>query len=175
MKGILKGIRGWLGNALVWGVGWSSVTVPIMGVLHVMGVDYFPSGLAALIAKNLFAMGFVAGGTFSTYLGLAHRNKGLDELRPRRFALVGAVFSGLLVPTFTVLPGLGILLGGSFNGAMAGGIALAAALGGATAFGTVKIAQNAALTSGTQSGASLSPGRQRRLTEETSGGQEERA
>lgn len=155
MKGILKRIRGWLGNALVWGAGWSLVTIPIMGVLHLMGLDYFPSGLATLIAKNLFAMGFVAGGAFSTYLGLAYRNRGFDELRPRRFALVGAVFSVLLVPTFTFLPGLGMLLGGSFNGAVAGGIALAAALGGVTAFGTVKIAQNAALEAGPQSGERL--------------------
>jgi hypothetical protein len=170
MKGLLKRIRGWLGNALVWGVGWSLFSVPIMGVLHLMGLDYFPLGLAALIGKNLFAMGFVAGGTFSTYLGLAHRNKRLDELRPRRFALVGAIFSGLLVPTFTILPGLGMFLGGSFNGAMAGGIALAAALGGLTAFGTVKAAQKAALITSPPSGSELGPGRGELLKDETSRG-----
>ena len=85
MNGFLKRVRGWLGNALVWGVSWSLVTIPVMGVLHLMGLDYFPVGMATVIAKNLFAMGFVAGGTFSTYLGLAHRNKGLEELRPWRF------------------------------------------------------------------------------------------
>lgn len=169
MKGILRRMRGWLGNALVWGVSWSLITIPVMGVLHLMGLDYFPLGMATVIAKNLFAMGFVAGGTFSTYLGLAYRNKGMDELRPWQFGLVGAVFSGLLVPTFTILPGLGMLFGGSFTGAMAVGIALAAALGGTTAFSTVKIAQNAALTGGAEPPGRLGPAQGTLLAELATG------
>jgi hypothetical protein len=46
-------------------------------------------------------------------------------------------------PMFTFGTGLGMFLGASFYGAVAGGVALGAILGGVTAFGSVKIAQNA--------------------------------
>jgi hypothetical protein len=120
-----------------------------MGLLYVTGYGYLALPIAPHVARTLFAMGFVAGGSFSTYLGLAYRNKRFEELRPRRFALVGSVFAGLLVPGFSFVPGMGMFLGGSFYEAMAWSVALAAALGGVTAYSTVKIAQAAALSPGT--------------------------
>jgi len=104
-------------------------------------------------------MGFVAGGSFSTYLALAYRNKGFDELRPWRFAFIGAVFGGLLVPVFGtvpgLVPGLGMYLGASFFEAMAASVGVAAVLGSATAFSTVKMAQSAALGSGSRGAGEL--------------------
>ena len=168
MKGIFKRIRGWIGNALVWGTAWSLVTAPIMGVVYWLGYGHFPLGLATRVAQTLFAMGFLAGGTFSTYLAVAHRHKRFDELRPGRFAVFGGIFAGLLVPVFSLIPGLGMLLGGSFYGAVAGSVGLAVVLGGVTAFGTVKIAQNAALTSGSESPPELEPGVRELVAEEGS-------
>jgi hypothetical protein len=154
MKRLLKRIRGWIGNAVIWGVGWALATIPISGLLWVMGYGYLVLPLAPRIAGTLFSMGFVAGGTFSTYLSLAYHNKDLAELRPGRFAMVGAVFGGLLVPIFGtvpgLLPGLGMMLGGSFYQATGAAVVLAGVLGGGTAFSTVKIAQGAALGPGSE-------------------------
>ena len=111
-------------------------------------------------------MGFVAGGSFSTYLGLAYRNKGFDELRPGKFALLGAVLGGLLVPTFEFFPGIVLFLGLPFPEAMAAGVALAVTLGGATAYGTVRIAQHAALSAGKGSKPELRAGGGPFLSEE---------
>jgi hypothetical protein len=155
MKGILKKIRGWLGNALVWGAVWSLATVPVLGLLYLRGWGYLVPGIAPVIARTFFTMGFVAGGSFSTYLGIAYRNKRFDELRPGKFAMLGAVFGGLLVPTFEFVPGIALFLGLPFSGAMAAGVALAATLGGATAFSTVKIAQQAMLSAGAGSNPEL--------------------
>jgi hypothetical protein len=157
-KGIIKKIRGWLGNAVVWGAAWSLATLPVLGLLYLNGWGYLVPDVAGGIAKTFFAMGFVAGGSFSTYLGIAYRNRDFDELRPGKFALLGAIFGGLLVPAFEFVPGIALFLGLPFFGAMAAGVALAATLGGATAFGTVKVAQQAALTSGTESMGELEPG-----------------
>ena len=58
--------------------------------------------------------------------------------------------------------GLGVFFGASVFGALAGGAALGAVLGGVTAFGSVKIAQNA-LTPGGKTNDELAPGRERLL------------
>jgi hypothetical protein len=166
MKAILKKLRGWMGNAVVWGVVWSVATVPVIGFLYLRGLGHLVPSIAPAIARTFFAMGFVAGGSFSTYLGLAYRNKGFDELRPGKFALLGAVLGGLLVPTFEFFPGNALLLGLPFPEAMAAGVALAATLGGATAYGTVKIAQHAALSAGTGSGPELGGGARALVSEE---------
>jgi hypothetical protein len=157
-KGIMKRIRGWLGNAVVWGAAWSVATLPVLGLLYLNGWGYLVPDVAGAIAKTFFAMGFVAGGSFSTYLGIAYRNKNFEELMPGKFALLGAIFGGLLVPAFEFVPGIALFLGLPFSGAMAAGVGLAATLGGATAFGTVKVAQQAALTSGTESVGELESG-----------------
>ncbi len=60
MKGILKKIRGWLGNAVVWGVVWSVATVPVIGLLYLRGWGYLVPSIAPAIARTFFAMGFVA-------------------------------------------------------------------------------------------------------------------
>ena len=161
IKNILRRLRGALGNALVWGAAWSVATLPVIGVMYLLGLDYLglPLALAPRIAGTLFAMGFVAGGTFSTYLGLAYRNKRLEDLRPGLFALIGGAFAGLVFPMFTFATGLGMFLGASFYGAMAGGVAIGAVLGGVTAFGSVKIAQKA-LASGEKGPDELEPGQE---------------
>jgi len=83
----------------------------VIGFLYLRGLGHLVPSIAPAITRTFFAMGFVAGGSFSTYLGLAYRNKGFDELRPGKFALLGVVLGGLLVPTFEFFPGNALLLG----------------------------------------------------------------
>lgn len=172
MKSLLRRIRGWIGNAVIWGAGWALGTIPVAGLLWAMGYGYLVIPMAPRIAATLFSIGFVAGGTFSTYLSLAYHNKDLADLRPGRFAMVGAVFAGLLIPVFGtvpgLVPGLGLMLGASFYQAVGASVGFAALLGGGTAYSTVKIAQNAVLGSGSEQRTELGPPDSRFLPEETS-------
>lgn len=150
MKGLMRRIRGWLGNALVWGVTWSLATIPLVGMLWWLDGSFLAYGIAPRIAWTLFSMGFVAGGSFSTYLGLAYRHRGIGELSPGLFAVVGGAFAGMLPPIFTLLPGLAMFLGASIPEALAWTSAISALLGAGTAYATVRIAQAPMLVSGTR-------------------------
>jgi hypothetical protein len=162
---MLKKIRGWLGNAVVWGGAWSVAAIPVIGAL-LLEFGYVPVPMAVHIFKTLFTMGFLAGGVFSTYLGLAYRDRGFDEFRPGVFAVVGGFFGGLLLPSFELLPRLAAFMGASFPEAMGLSIALAALLGGATAYGTIKVAKGATPIPGIESARLENRGRAT-LTEET--------
>jgi hypothetical protein len=106
--------------------------------------------------------------------GLGSPEEGVGRAPSAAMCSGRRVFLG---PSRTDLHGpsrFGMFLGGSFNNAMAGGVALAAASGGVTAFDPVKLAQNAALTSGAQSEEGRRGGSQKLLTDEMSVGQGER-
>jgi hypothetical protein len=143
----LKKLRGALGNALVWAGIWSLGTLPVLGVLELLGFGHMfgMTGLlhvAPRIAASLAAMGFVAGGAFSTYLGLSP-TKRLDELDLRVLGLLGGVCGVAMVPIFSWLTAVISALGAPFPVVFGIGAAVAGVLGGATAVGSVKIARRA--------------------------------
>lgn len=145
----LHRLRGALGNAALWAGVWALATVPVLGILQVLGLGeiFGVLPLAPRIAGILASMGFVAGGAFSTYLSIAPPRH-LADLDLRVVGVVGALFAGAMVPLFPFLPALISILGVPFPAAVAGAIAVAGVLGGATAAGSVKVAQTAALGSG---------------------------
>ena len=150
----LKKLRGALGNATLWAGIWALGTLPVLGVLHLLGFEHMfdLTGLlhvAPRIAASLAAMGFVAGGAFSTYLGLSPAKK-LEELDLRVLGVLGAVCGVAMVPIFSWLPAVISALGPSFPVVFGVGAAAAGVLGGVTAVGSVKIAR-AALTAGSGS------------------------
>jgi hypothetical protein len=150
----LKKLRGALGNAVLWAGIWSLGTIPVLGILQLLGFRHvFPlTGLlhvAPRIAVSLAAMGFIAGGAFSTYLGLSPRKR-LEELDLRTLGVVGVLFGAAMVPIFGWLPTVISALGPSLPVVFGVGAAVAGVLGGATAVGSVKIAR-AALTAGDDS------------------------
>jgi hypothetical protein len=155
----LRKLRGALGNATLWAGVWSLATIPVLGVLHLLGFGEM-FGLAGLfavaprIAGSLAAMGFVAGGAFSTYLGLSPTRK-LEDLDLRILGVLGVLFGGAMVPIFGWLPAAVSLLGPSFPVAVGSAVVIAGVLGGATAVGSVKAAQAGALLPGPESGPQL--------------------
>ena len=155
----LRRLRGALGNATLWAGVWSLATIPVLGVFHLLGFGEM-FGIAGLfyiaprIAASLAAMGFVAGGAFSTYLGLSPTRK-LDGLDLRVLGVLGGLFGGAMVPIFGWLPAVVSSLGLSFPVAVGSAVAIAGVLGGATAVGSVKVAQAGALRPGTESGPQL--------------------
>ncbi len=156
MREWIRKVRGALGNATLWAVVWSVATIPVLGILQLLGLgemfgDHIYIALAPRIAMSLASMGFVAGGAFSLYLGLTPSRR-LRDLDLRVVGILGGVFAGAMVPIFGFLPGLASVLGVSFPAAVAGAVAIAGLLGGGTAVGSVKVAQTAALRSGDDPG-----------------------
>ena len=143
MRELLKRLRGAFGNALVWAIGWGGVGGVLMSLWYLLSVNpsASPIQLPVMPFIRLFAgIGFLSGGAFSLYLGVAGRNKRLDELSAIRIGLGGAVAAALVLPIYGVAvfgtPGdfrlwADVLIPSS----------IAFVLGGATAFSTVKIAQ----------------------------------
>ena len=130
MKEWLKRIRGAVGMGLAWAAVWAGVGVIVGVVMAVLGLD--PASEIAEGAVVGVIMGFVAGATFSTVLGITEGRRRFDELSLLRFALWGALgallLSGLMtatgtlraagIVTYGVLPLLGA-------GCAAGSLALA--------------------------------------------------
>ena len=98
----LKRVRGALGNAIAWAAGWSAV-----GAICGLGFAIFwPSRVGfefiAAQAQGWAMVGFVAGGAFSTILGLAEGRRRFDELSLPRLTAWGAI-GGLLLGVLVVI------------------------------------------------------------------------
>lgn len=139
---ILRRLRGALGNAVVWAGSWFLVSFPLTAVLYAFGYfgaqPYWPIAIAT--ATSLTGMGFLAGGAFSLYLGVAGRERSLDDLNPLRAALGSGLTAGIAIPAFALivngLGGVATPIGPSLF--IAGMISV---LTGFTAFGQIAIVQ----------------------------------
>jgi len=142
VRGLLKRLRGAIGNALVWAVAWAGGVAAFL-LVYSLFLDLTPGahpwrGIDK-IAGLFGGMGFLCGGAFSLYLGVIGRNKRLDELGAIRYGLRGAIAAGLILPIFAfVVHGPG---GFEFWLVTFLESAIAIVLGGISAFGTVKLAQ----------------------------------
>ena len=145
MRNVLRRLRNPLGNALTWAAGWFIAAFPLPALAPFIfrpTPNFTFWGAVTFLAPTLAVIGFVSGGAFSLYLGIAGRDQRLNELKPGRVALGTGITVGLLMAVFLVLfvslrgfPvsfGPAILAGSIFGG-----------LGGLTALGQVKIAQKA--------------------------------
>jgi hypothetical protein len=105
-----------------------------------MGLGSGPFWQEALGVAQTYALGgFLAGGAFSIYLGIAGRNKPLGSLKAGRIALASAFLMGV------VFPGLVVYFGNP-QVSTASIVAISTILGGlagGTAFGQIKLAQGA--------------------------------
>jgi len=123
-------------------VGWAGASVVISSLLQLFGlgpgVPFWQ--FALVVAQNFAGVGFLSGGAFSLFLGVAGRNKSLDELNAGLFGLGGALAAGLFLPLFTIaVNGLGGFPVSLAATTIMSGVA--ATLAGVTAYGTIKIAQ----------------------------------
>jgi hypothetical protein len=158
MENLFRRLRGALGNALVWAAAWFIAAFPLTALAPVIfgttpNFTYF--GAAMFLAPTLAVIGFVSGGAFSLYLGIAGRDRRLDELKPGWVALGTGITVGLLMAAFLIafvtLGGFPVSVGPTIiTASVFGGLA------GLMALGQVKIAQNA-LTPGEKGHDELEP------------------
>ncbi len=143
-------LRGAIGNAILWGAGWSALGLGVLAALRLAGAAPDLSVLdgVGLVAK-FGIIGVVTGTAFSAAIGLLYRHRRLQDISAVRFGIGGAVLAGVFVPTFfqvmNVLSGDGMVpmqyvLDDSVWATVFGGIAAA---------GSLKLAQRAAASTAT--------------------------
>jgi hypothetical protein len=145
-------LRGAFGNAIVWGLGWFTAALAAFGALRVVGILTVPWADVLVTAGKAGIIGGVAGGVFSSVIGLLYHGRRLSEISWVRFGIGGGVVAGLFVPIFLQLmnwfSGDGLVpLELVLDDAL-----LAVVFGGAAAAGSLKLAQRAdtSLTGGTE-------------------------
>lgn len=141
MYNILRRLRGTLGNALVWGVGWLTIGFALFATVRVLGVVSWSWAEVIGLAMRAGIVGGVAGGLFAGVIRLLYHGRRLSEISWVRFGIGGGVFAGLVLPLF--LQTMNLLSGDGpvpwellLDDAL-----LTAFLGGAAAGGSMKLAQ----------------------------------
>lgn len=136
-----KKIRAAFGVATTWALAWGAWGVLTTGAYALFGVGFpIPWEVAGLAAIRSGLLGFVGGTLFSIVLGSRFSANSLQELRPGRLAMLGAL-GGVLVPvaaTAALLAGFGmaITVPVLLQTALAYGVP-----GLVTAYATVRLAQ----------------------------------
>ena len=138
---ILRRLRGALGNALVWGVGWVTAGLALLATLRVIGILTFPWVELIGYAIRLGIVGAVTGGAFSVVIRLLYHGRRLSEISWVRFGIGGGLVTGLFVPVFLLT--MNLLSG---NGLVPWELVLddglwTAVFGGVAAGGSLKLAQ----------------------------------
>ena len=150
MRPILRKLRGALGTALTWGVGWAVGGFALSTFLYVMSSwpDEFPFWEFAPVVTFRFGLyGLMSGALFSGALAIIHRRRTLGELKPAWVGLWGglagfltsmgvlgvAVAAGAVIPLSLEIVGLIVLAASIYGG-----------VGAATAVGTIMLAQEGA-------------------------------
>lgn len=141
MGALLRKLRGALGTALTWGIGWTIIgftSVSLYVLFRGYGNVFWDTVRPVTLLAGL--SGMVSGALFSLALGTFFSRRRLSDLSPRIMALWGAV-AGLVVPLG--LLGVGIANNMNFGPdvAVGGAIVGIGALGALTAGGTIKLAQ----------------------------------
>lgn len=141
---LLRRLRGALRNGVVWGAGFAVGGFGLFSILRLTGVLSRGDWLqGASLALRMGFIGFIAGGAFSSVVGLLYHGRRLRDINWIRFAIAGGVVTGAFVPLF--LQAMNILTDGH---PIAWGLVLDdgvwAAVFGASAAGiSLKLAQRA--------------------------------
>jgi hypothetical protein len=138
---IFRRLRGALGNALVWGVGWFTAGLALFATLRVAGIITDPWAEGLEVAMKFGIVGGIAGGAFSSVIRLLFHGRRLSEISWVRFGIIGGVVTGLFVPLF--MQTMNLLSGDGLVpwALVLDDVPLVAVLGGVVAGGSLKLAQ----------------------------------
>ncbi len=102
-NGSMRALRGALGNAIIWGAGFGAIGFAVIALLQLVNV--LPGRLidALGMAIRIGIMGGIASFAFAGVIRLLYRRKRVSDISVARFALIGAIVTGLFVPLFMQL------------------------------------------------------------------------
>ncbi len=142
MRSIFRRLRGVVGTALTWAVGWAGTAFALATGAWFLLDFAAGSFLATVGPMTLMAAGsgFISGSLFSLALGTVYRHRSLSDLRAGRIALWGAG-AAILFPTVGMV--LATLAAGPpmVPGLLLVSVLMMGGLGAVTAGGMVKLAQ----------------------------------
>lgn len=154
MHTILRRIKGALVNAGFWFVVWFVLGLAIDLIIRLPAGDLSRGSLylrpTLLVALSTATMGAVVGGVFSVYIALNFQRRRVEELIPWRFALGGALVTAAVLLGADLLTNTSVLTDRvlaeplALYRDLAIGVLFAMGVGGATALGTIRIAQRGA-------------------------------
>src|SRR4029079_19160358 len=107
-------LRGAIRNALVWGVCWSALSIPMYAILRIIGmVSDTMSWLNIIpLAVRFGVVGTIAGAAFSVAISVFYRGRQLSQISWVRFGIAAGVVTALFIPVFlqmmNVLSGSGL-------------------------------------------------------------------
>ena len=142
---ILRRLRGAFGTAMTWAIGWFAAGLVVITASNLFNLGFreypdFSVARALEYAGTVAAVGFLTGLAFSLYVAAAFRGRSLENLRPAALALGGAAVAAAFyvgwLAAFGGLPALG-------SAGLLLSIAVPAAPGGLTAFGSIRVARRA--------------------------------
>lgn len=149
MSTFLRRLKGAIGNALVWGAAWATVTALFWGGWLLLGFGGVPVAQVGLWLSVMCLVsgvsGVVTGLLFSLYLGVVHRDSGVLDLSVVRSALAGAVVAAAIPVLMNVVWLASIDFAIAPIGAFTAGAVGPAVMGGLTAGATVYLARASAL------------------------------
>lgn len=154
MRTFLRRVKGAAVNALAWGFVWFWLGIGVSLFFRLPGG--FAGDTVSLLLQTLMA-GFAAGifgaaigGGFSLFIATNFRHQRVESLSAWRFALGGGLVTAAAVLLTTYATGPNGLIDQAlvdpamFYGTLAIQMLVAGAVGGLTAFGTIRLAQRGA-------------------------------
>jgi len=105
-------LRGAIRNALVWGVCWSALSIPMYAILRIIGMVSDTMAWLNIIplAVRFGVVGTIAGAAFSVAISVFYRGRQLSQISWVRFGIAAGVVTALFIPVF--LQTMNVLSGG---------------------------------------------------------------
>lgn len=142
---MIRALRAAVGNAIVWGFGFGAAAMVAFAFMGLFGMLEPGIGILDAIGMSvrIGIMGGIASFAFAGVIRLLYRRRNIHDIDWKRFALAGAVVTGIFVPSVMYLANF--LSGGPsvpFE-YIKGDIMYSALFGGIVAGASLRIAQRA--------------------------------
>lgn len=142
--GLLRKVRGVIGNGLLWAGAWIVGKVSVLGAGALLSGLGIPWSLLPAVIASAAVTGFMNGVLFSAVFAVVNRRRSLAEIPPFRTGLLGLTVGAVLpVVQVATAAALGLAIPAS---AIAFGLVVGGGLGTATAVGSLRLAQSAERT-----------------------------
>ena len=150
---LLRIMRGALGSAIVWGVGWVPLTLLVFGAIALVGGRVPPQTELASVVRQFAMLGAMSGAVFSVVLAVAARRRTFTELTLPGMLAYGAVGGMLLPAAITAMVALRIPEAVITPGRVVAQLMVTALLGGICAVSSLYVARRAPKIARSQSAA----------------------